>query len=221
MTDRRFSDDDARRILALAAEAEAASTPELPWTLTELQRVAAEAGLSPASVTAAALALERAEAPAREQHYLGLPIAVGRAVPLARQMTDEEWGALVTRLRDTFATQGKLHVSGARREWRVGNLRVIHEPLGDGALLDLHTRKADARALPTLGVAFMVLGTALGVLNLSVGQPRGLAAAGLVAVIGALSTIFGAVRLPAWARLRARQFDALGDFARRLSAPKA
>lgn len=219
MTDRRFSDDDARRILSLAAEAEAAAPVELPWTLGELQRIGAEAGLSPAAIATAALAVERSEAAAPERRLLGLPVAVGHAVPLARPMSDEEWERLVGRLRDTFSSEGRVRVTGTRREWRVGNLRVTHETMGDGgALLDLRTRKGDAASLPTFG-ALVLLGSATaGALGLA-GADAGLTLSAAVgAVSGALVVAMSALRLPRWARERTRQFESVADFARRLSA---
>lgn len=219
MSDRRFSDDDARRILSLAAEAEAAAPVELPWTLGELQRIGAEAGLSPSAIATAALALERAEAAAPERRMLGLPVAVGHAVPLARPMSDEEWEHLVGRLRDTFSSEGRVRVTGARREWRVGNLRVTHETTGDGgALLDLRTRKGDAASLPTFG-ALVLLGSATaGAVGLAGADAALTLSAAVGAVSGAMVVAMGVLRLPRWARERTRQFASVADFARRLSA---
>ncbi|MFL5581027.1 MAG: hypothetical protein ACJ8AO_11675 [Gemmatimonadaceae bacterium] len=218
MPDRRYSDDDARRILALATEVEAAAPLALNdgWTLEELQRAAAEAGLSPASVAAAALTLDRAAAP--DARYLGLPVAVSRAVALPRALSDDEWERLVGRLRDTFGAQGRVEVSGRRREWRVGNLRVTHEPAGDAGVLALRTRKGDARVLPIFGTGLLIVAGTLALLGSSAGlEPRRWMGVALVGVIGVASLVAGLVRLPVWAHDRARQFEALGAFARRLT----
>jgi len=217
MPDRRFSDEDARRILALAADAESNVPAEANegWTLEELQRAGAEAGLAPSSIAAAALLLERAS-PA-DRRYFGLPVAVAHAVPLARTMTDEDWDRLVARLRDTFEAEGRVRVSGARREWRVGNLRVTHEPTRDGALLDLRTRKGDARVFLRAGTAMLLGAAATGAVAV-VASPDapGLAAAAMAGAAGLVTLLVGAVRLPAWASARARQFETLADFAKRL-----
>ena len=55
MPDRRYTDDEVRRILALATEAEAAlATPaERAWSLRDVEQIGAEAGIAPAAVTAA------------------------------------------------------------------------------------------------------------------------------------------------------------------------
>ena len=224
MSTRRYTDDEVRRILALAAEAEAAAGAEQdrPWSLGDVERIGAEAGLAPQAITAAALALERAPARAEGGRYLGLPVAVSRAVPLSRGLTDEDWERLVAELRETFAVEGRTRVSGARREWRVGNLRVTHEPAGSGALLELRTRKGDARAFFGVGVMLLLAAAVMavvGVAGMTAGfDARRLAVSWIMAVGGVLLLLVGALRLPAWARTRARQFEALAAFARRISA---
>lgn len=226
MTDRHYTDDEVRRILALAADAEqaAGADAERPWTLAEIERIGAEAGLAPQSVAAAALALERQPAaPPDGGRYLGLPVSVSRAVPLARGLTDDDWEHLVAQLRDTFAAEGRIRVSGARREWRVGNLRVTHEPTGSGAVLQMRTRKGDARAVLGIGAGLLLLAAMVAVAvtagpeSASV-DARRLAVAWMLGAIGTTLLLVGALRLPAWARQRARQFEALATYARRIAA---
>ena len=220
MSDRRYSDEDARRILALAAEAEAVAPAEARagWSLEELQRAGAEAGIAPTAIAAAADALERAAPP--ERRYLGLPVAVSRAVSLPRTMTDEDWDRLVAQLRDTFEAEGRVRVSGARREWRVGNLRVTHEPRGNGALLDFRTRKGDARFFLRAGTALLVTSAAGGAAaTMGVQGFDGISTAVLVGAAGVVTLLVGAARLPVWASARARQFASLADYARRLVGP--
>jgi hypothetical protein len=233
MTDRRYSDDDVRRILALAAEAEAAAAaePERRWTLGDVEQIGAEAGMAPQAIAAAARALERHPADAAPGRtagrYFGLPVAVARAVPLGRALSDEDWAQLVAELRVTFAAEGRTRVAGARREWRVGHLRVTHEPAGSGAVLQLRTRKGDARVLPQLGVVLLLTALAAAVVATAGAHPgaagdpgdlRRLAFARLAGLLGVLLLVVGALRLPAWARTRARQFEALAAYARRITA---
>jgi hypothetical protein len=225
MSARRYSDEEVRRILALAAEAEAAAAAEAdrPWTLGDVEQIGAEAGLAPQAVAAAALALERQPAGPGSGRYLGLPVAVSRAVPLGRRLSDDDWEQLVARLRHTFDAKGRTRVQGARREWRVGNLRVTHEPAGNGALLELRTRKGDARAVLQLGAVLLVLAAVVGAVAVAraAGGPadvRRLTVAALVALAGLLFLVTGALRLPAWARVRAQQFEALAGYARRIAA---
>lgn len=216
--DRRYSDDDARRILALAAEVEAPT--DRPWTLAELQRVGAEAGLAPTAVAAAARALAQHptadEGPTRAGHWLGLPVAVSHAVPLARPLSDAEWERLVARCRETFAANGRLRVDGGRREWRVGNLRVAYDASEEGGLLDLRTRKGDARLLPQLGLMFLLVAAGLAMGAAGEGGPR-LGVALTMALAGVAFVVAGLARLPMWARARERQFATLAADAQRLA----
>lgn len=219
MLDRRYSDEDARRILALAADTETAVSAAASdsWTLEELQRAGAEAGLAPSSIAAAALSIER-KAPA-DARLLGLPVAVSRAVPLPRTMTDADWQQLVSQLRATFDAEGRVRVIGERREWRVGNLRVTHEPTGDGALLDLRTLKGDAMVLVRTGAVILAAAAIGAVVLVGRQDMSGLAAIVLVGATGLASIVMGAARLPAWASARTRQFASLADYARRLVGP--
>ena len=228
MSDRRFSDEEVRRVLMLAAEAEGAAgaDAERPWTLAEVERIGAEAGLAPEAVSAAALMLDRQPSTPIPASYLGLPVAVSRAVPLSRSLSDEDWERLVAELRDTFAARGRTSVTGARREWRVGNLRVTHEPAGSGSLLQLRTRKGDARGFLLLGfialvaaaVLALVSATSDGAATRDADGARRMAATWLLGIGGLLVLLVGVLRLPVWARQRTRQFDALAAFARRIAA---
>lgn len=222
MTTRRYSDDEARRILALAAEAEvaAAAEAERAWTLGDVERVGVEAGIAPQAVAAAALALEHQREAPEPGRYLGLPVAVSRAVPLGRRLSDDDWEQLVGRLRETFAVEGRTRVSGARREWRVGNLRVTHEPAGSGALLQMRTRKGDARGFVVLGALLLFAALALAATaTMGASEDRAFRAAMITGLVGVITLLVGVLRLPAWARERARQFEALAAYARRIAAP--
>lgn len=225
MSARRYSDEDVRRIIALAAEAEVAAgaEPERLWTLGDVEQIGTEAGLAPQAITAAALALEHQPAAAEGGRYFGLPVTVSRTVPLSRRLSDDDWAQLVERLRETFSAEGRTRVTGARREWRVGNLRVTHEPAGSGALLALRTRKGDARVFLQLGVLLLLTAVTAAVLakvggDADGGDARRMAVAWMAGLGGMLMLVVGMLRLPAWARVRARQFEALGAFARRIVA---
>ena len=219
MSDRRYSDEDVRRILALAVEAEAAAAaePERSWTLSDVERIGVEAGLAPQAVAAAALALDQQALPGEHARLFGLPVSVSRAVPLGRHLSDDDWERLVGQLRETFSARGMSRVSGARREWRVGNLRVTHEPAGAGALLQLRTRKSDARAFLLVGVMILIA-AAFSLLGASSDDARRPTLAWLLGLAGTLMLVVGVLRLPAWARRRARQFEALAAYARQIAA---
>jgi len=224
MSDRRYSDDEVRRILALAAEAEAAAAaePERPWTLGDIEKIGTEAGLAPQAVQAAALALERPASSAEGTSLFGLPVVVSRTVPLGRHLSDEDWDRLVEQLRATFAARGRVRVSGAQREWRVGNLRVTHEPAGSGAVLELRTRKGDARSWLQMGVMMLLVALFAAMMATFGASPEReagrLTVAWFAGLGGVLMLLVGMLRLPPWARRRAQQFEALAAYARRIAS---
>lgn len=222
MAERRYTDEEVHAILARAAESDTALVPGDAggWTLAEIQKAGTDAGMSPAAIALAAAEHDRASTVApREPGLLGLPLSVGRAVPLRRPLADDEWRRLVSEMRQTFDAEGRERVDGDRREWRNGNLRIVHEPTSEGAFLELRTRKGDTRALVGMGGAMTLTSIMMGGANLllATGDERGLVMAAVLGVAGIATSAAGAIRLPGWARRRAEQFDALGAFARRLA----
>src|SRR5688572_18487425 len=129
MTERRYTEDEVKTIFANAARPDAThrlgGTAGL--TLAELQDIGREAGLSAESVSRAAAILDAQPAQVT-RHFFGLPITVGRAIDLGRDMSDPEWERLIVDLRTTFNAQGRLETQGGLRHWWNGNLHVMVEP---------------------------------------------------------------------------------------------
>lgn len=221
MVERRYTDDEVRAILASAAERDEALPGAEPegWTLAEIQSAGAAVGMSPTAIAVAAHAHERTAVAPREPRLLGLPLSVDRAVPLARPLNEGEWRRLVAELRQTFEAEGRERVDGARREWRNGNLRVIHETVGEGALLEMRTRRGDTRAIMNFAGVMTLTSAAMAAANLvlAAGDAKMLGVAVAMGAAGLATSAVSAIRLPPWARRRAEQFDALGAFARRLA----
>lgn len=222
MPERRYSDEDVKRILFSAVESDAAlstDATECGMTLAEIQSIAAEAGVSPASVGAAADALDHPPSAPANARVFGLPISVGHTVALPRALDDAEWRRLVAFLRDTFQAQGREEQVAGRREWRNGNLRITVESLGDSALLQMRTRKSDARSLIRAGIS-LLLGSVVVETATTLAHRGAHAAAGVLtlALGGAAMAAVGALQLPSWSAARRKQFDAVAQYARRLSA---
>ena len=224
MPERRYTDDEVHRILSDAVEVDSslvdASAGGL--TLAQIQRVAAEAGLSATSVTAAAATLDlgaRAPAPPR---LLGFPLGVVSTVALPGTLRDAEWRRLVSFLQDTFEARGREELVAGRREWRNGNLRVALEDADGATLLFLRTRKESARAL-VRGGGVLLAGSGVVAAAGVIAQQGVAALAGVAAMAlgGAVMAAAGAFQLPSWAATRRRQFQAVTDYARRLSARPA
>lgn len=125
-------------------------------------------------------------------------------------MTDEEWEQLVVALRETFDARGQVRYDGPFRQWTNGNLQALLEPTETGHRIRFRTANGAARSWMLGGLG--MLGLAGAVLIAIVATGRG--DAGALASLGAIGLgMFGlgALRLPAWARLRRRQMDALAE----------
>ncbi|MGI8549152.1 MAG: hypothetical protein ACR2M1_17825 [Gemmatimonadaceae bacterium] len=150
---------------------------------------------------------------------LGLPVSVAQTVALPRALDDAEWRRLVAFLRDTFEAQGREDQVAGRREWRNGNLRIAVESLGDSGLLQMRTRKGDARSLIRTGVS-LLLGSVVVEAATTLAHTGAHAAAGVLtlALGGAAMATVGALQLPSWSAARRKQFDTVAQYARQLSA---
>ena len=150
---RRFSEDEARRIFARAAERQHAEDrrPE-GLSLTELQEIGRSAGLDPAHV-AAAVAEVRA-GPARPSATLwGVEMEPRAVRVIPGPLTDEAWGQMVGRVRPVFKTIGVTSAVGRVREWNgtnsqggLSNLRMTAEPVEGGTRVTLETSRAGEAA---------------------------------------------------------------------------
>lgn len=221
VTERRYTDEEVRLILSNAVEVDssAAVEAERGLTLAQIQRVAAEAGLSPASVAAAAARLDdeaRRPAPPR---VFGLPVGVGSTVVLPGAIGDGDWRRLVAFLQDTFEAKGREEHGVGRRQWWNGNLRVAVDEVDGTTLLHLRTRKESAGMFLRSGGSLMAGSLVLGIASTAVLDGAIATAAVVAAALGGLGmATVGALQLPAWSSTRRKQFDAVAEYARSLSA---
>ena len=226
MSERRYDEDEARRIFDAAsqvagrAEEPASDLPTRGFTIAELQQIGAEAGLDPAAVAEAARTLgARASLTGGTRRMAGLPIGVSRVVNLP-DFTDSDWNRLVVDLRETFDARGRVRVDGELREWSNGNLRAMVEPTDDGYRLRMRTVKGSAyRALAFMQIALVVL-VAIFVGGMLTGEAfDSWEVAAFFALFGAASAAVSAVRLPAWARTRESQMEQVAERALLRSGP--
>lgn len=211
MTDRRYNEDEVAAIFERATEAQQTRQHQLPsgegMTLTELQAIGREVGISPEQLAQAARAIELGGQPT-SRHFMGLPVGVGLTVDLDRNLTDEEWERVVVDLRQTFDARGTLTREGTLRQWSNGNLHVYLEPGTTGHRLRLRTFKSDARGWIVGGVAmlgFAVAALMAATLRGVIDDVGFLAAVGVLGTAGAAMAGSVALRLPGWARLRREQ----------------
>lgn len=224
---RRYTDREIAAIFKLAAEAQDEAQRTVPTdeglTLSELQAIGREAGITPAFIARAAAAVESRAGALPPETYAGLPISAARTVELPGPFTDEDWDRLVADLRRTFAATGKVRRDGTLRQWSNGNLRALVEPTDTGHRLHLRTRKGDASSAVGGSAALVALAVLMFAVVLGGGGP---AAEPVVAVVAALFALFGVglmarsvYALPRWADERARQMEAVAG--RAMGRPEA
>lgn len=212
MTERRYNEDEVAEIFARATEAQQGDHRQLAsgsgMTLAELQEIGREVGIPSEAVARAVRSLEEGR-PLATRRFLGFPLSVGRVVELGRTLSEEEWERLVVDLRDTFDARGRLRSEGSFRQWTNGNLQALLEPTPTGHRLRMRTTNGNARSWMTVGLVMVGTSLAAVLVNLvgggvDAGTLRAVTMASLMG-LGAFSV--GALRLPAWARLRRRQMD--------------
>jgi hypothetical protein len=220
MADRRYTEEEVAAIFRIAAEEPA--QPLLPaaradgLTLAELQEIGREVGIA-ADAVAQAAKLMALQGRAGTRSFLGLPIGVERTIVLDRRLSDEEWERLVVELREVFGAKGTVRVVGSLREWTNGNLQALLEPSGTGHRLRLRTMKESARISIVTGLAmFGMAGVVAVAAALGGGTGSPLPGVAFLALTGLGFIGSAALRLPGWARLRARQME---SFAPMLALP--
>lgn len=223
MTERRFTDEEVAQIIdrATTPHSAALSQPSSPEgiTLSQLQDIGREVGIPPEAIAHAARSLDFGDRQS-VRRLLGLPIGVSYTAHLGRQLTDQEWQQLVVDLRETFDARGTVREEGAFRQWTNGNLQVMLEPTPQGNQIRLRTMKEDARAFIGIGLAFVGIGLAafaakvIGGADLAHTLQRVLP----LGFIGGGLAMFGAIRVPSWARERRAQ---MASVVARLRRPPA
>lgn len=222
MSERRYRDNEVRRILELATRPEAArprpATTADGLTLADIQSIAVEVGVEPDAIARAAATLDASRTTGRRTSW-GMPIEVGRTIPLPRALTDHEWDRLVAELRATFRARGKVTMQGGLREWSNGNLHASVEPAENGYRLRLGTLKGDAAGVNALGATGMAAGAVvLGVAAFSGGTLDAIFGPAILAVSGASAIAANLIRLPRWANQRQRQMEHIVTKVRAMTA---
>lgn len=222
MPERRYSHEDVQRILASAAEADAAlgsGTADGGMTLAQIQRIGAEAGITGSSIAAAAAALDRAPRTVGAPRLLWMRTGVSQTITLPRPLDDTAWRYLAAYVRETFEATGREDERPGQHEWRNGNLRITLEAIGESALLQMTTHRGNARALARVAGWLFVSSAAIETGTIVSAQGfHVVAAAVILAAGGAAATTAAMLQLRGWTSRRRAQFDAVADYARQLSA---
>src|SRR5215470_12135652 len=158
MPERRFNEAEVSAIFERATEAplveQSQATPGEGMSLTELQAIGREVGISPERIAAAAQLVDRAPS-AAPRRIFGLPMGVERTIELNRRLSDEEWERLVVLLRETFHARGRIASHGSLRQWTNGNLQALLETTPTGQRVRLRTFKSSGPPRMAAGLAML------------------------------------------------------------------
>jgi hypothetical protein len=122
---RRYGEKEIRRLLTHAAELKkraehgdaSASEHGTGLSLAEVEQIAAELGVEPGYVRAAAAALDGQSLPSRRFSLLGAPASVDVERVVAGEVSEESWELMVPEIRRALRKVGKPSRLGRSFEW--------------------------------------------------------------------------------------------------------
>lgn len=215
MSERRFSETEVAAILERAAKAQSVEpqeqlSPASGMTLSQLQEIGSDVGISSDAIAQAARAIDQRKA-IISRTFFGAPIGVSHVVELPRKLSDAEWEQVVSDLRATFDARGVVRQDGTTRFWGNGNLHVFLEPTSTAHRLRFRTIKGSSRpllAVGTVAVLTAIFGTLFVSMRTGI-DASFLRAMTMFAVMGVGMLSVALLQLPAWARIRRRQMEEL------------
>lgn len=159
MAERKYNGQEITDIFERAAQEQEAARRSRPadegLTLSELQKIGKESGITPEFIARAAAAIEGGERNAIVEKVLGFPFVVSQTVPIAKPLTDDEWARFVVELRDMFGKDGQMGGSGALRQWTDKEVTVNVEPFGGGHRVRMGTAPAK-KGVAKLGIGISI-----------------------------------------------------------------
>ena len=187
----RFSEQELGLILKRAAELQEGVTEATAgrFSLAEIQGIAAEAGIDPVHVAAAAAAV-RGGAFRRESWFLGAPWRFRFEDSIAGAVADDVIGELLDIARREFGVQGRVTEALGTVEWygrdAFGSVHVTVSSRGGRTSIVVLAARSDAAAVA--GITG-VLGSMLGGLALGAAL---VTSAGLIVPVAAVAGLAGA-----------------------------
>lgn len=229
-----FSEDDARKILARAAERqEAAERARLgsggDVSLRELKSIADEVGIDPTYVQAAAGELALKKRSPAVGYRMGLPTKLQEVRMLPGSVSDRQWGQMVAVFREAFGRSGMTAEFGDVREWISANIgsegmpvTVRLEPTDDGTLLTMsQSTKTIIELGPALGGSFGVLGGILAALLAAGEFERSVWVLPIMLFVLAMGSVGGvALGGRRFVKKRTALFDAVADKVELIGRPE-
>lgn len=220
---RQFSEDEARRIFARAAERQHTASPvEGSLSMDELQAIGREAGIDPAHIAAAVAEADTPPAPT----WLGAPLRHRTVRHVGGAVSDAAWGRIVEHLRTMAPTADEVEEIGDRRMWTSNpampgyGARVMLVPDGDGTRLTVESARGpqDAFVYTMGGITGMMGGIGL-LAWLAKGKASGLVMMLLMLAVFVVFAAGGIVSHRRRARSAPAETERLADTLARLAAP--
>ncbi len=220
MSQRRFTDRDVALILRRAVELDKDAPQESSvrgLTLRDLQEIASEVGIDPASVTRAVEELEGRRGPGSVS-YLG-PAPVNRQIrALPGELTREVLGELVRIVDRTVPAHGTITEALGSVRWsaqgRILSRQVSLEPSQEETLIRVEERFTD-RFRGALHAIPAVYGAAFGwLIGLDVGGAGAAAILGALVAVGGFTgarVVWNMVCKSSWGRVRALADQLAGE----------
>ena len=221
MSERIYSEAEVQALLRQAAERQKRLGPAdvaHGLTLSGVEAIAAEAGLDPAHVRAAA----RSGPAEPSATLLGSPRAVRRSRYIDRPLTDEARIGIVGDLRRTCENDGTATQLGAVREWKSGARKErIQAHAGSGFRVTVSQRFEEQIRGLTGGGFWLLLTAVMITIGLIAGGDTAAWPAALTMLMGAAAFFVGpAFFFRQYGEKQARQFDAVLDRTEK-AAPEA
>lgn len=215
--DRKYNEQEIAAIFKQAAADQEAAQGAIPssegLTLTEIEQIGKEAGITPEFIARAAAVVNQRTTTPPPQKTLGLPVSVARVVDLPTSFSDKDWDLLVADLHDTFHVPGEVRIDGSRRQWWNSQLHVLVEPSASGYRLRLRVLNEIQRLLLTGGLIFFLMGLFF-MLMVAIKGDFGVKMAAtlfvsMIAAVGLGGMGSAALMLPRWRKEKERQLEAL------------
>ncbi len=117
---RLYTEREVGALIQRASEIQerASDEPERGLSLLELEQIAAEVGIAPEHLRAAAVDLTRDAKGGAAVRFWGGPFSLSEKRVIEATITEDQWPAIVEGLRDITGSEGRAHKVGRSLEWK-------------------------------------------------------------------------------------------------------
>lgn len=214
-TEKKYNEKEIAAIFKQAAEdfevAQQNVSSGEGLTLSEIEEIAKEVGITPEFISRAAAKVDARHSPSGEKKLVGLPIEVKRVVTVPGGFGDSDWDRLVVDLHDTFGVIGSTKEDGRVRTWTSENMHVRLEPAGSDYRLRIEKTNSIAAISMVMGGIFVFMSLMFMAILMTKGrfmtQMDDTLIGFILAAIGLGAGGFSARRLPGWHKTESERMD--------------